>query len=70
MPPSGFSKKAIEGALQFIGSCYEDLLEEVKSGKHPNAQAAIEYELRQIKNALDQLHINKHGKLVRRLPGK
>ncbi len=66
MPPSGFSKKAVEGALQFVGACYQDLLEEVRSGRHENFEAAIEYEINQIGKALEQLHIDKTGKLVER----
>jgi hypothetical protein len=66
MPPSGFSKKAVEEALQFIGACYADLLEEVRSGKHENFEVAIEYEISQIGKALEQLHIDKTGRLVER----
>lgn len=66
MPPSGFSKKAVSGALQFIGSCYEDLLAEVASGKHPDIETAIKYELNQIESALAQLHIDDMGRLVKR----
>lgn len=66
MPPSGFSSHAVEGALQLIGACYRDLLGEVRSGKHPNMEVAIEFELKQIGRALTQLHINKSGKLVKR----
>ncbi len=66
MPPSGFSKKAVAGALQFIGSCYEDLLAEVASGKHPDIETAIKFELSQIEKALNQLHIDPQGRLVNR----
>lgn len=66
MPPSGFSTKAVKGALQFIGGCYEDLLAEVKAGKHPDIETAIAYELRQIESALSQLHIDPVGNLVKR----
>lgn len=66
MPPSGFSKHAVEGALQFVKGCYEDLQAEVKAGKHPSMEAAIEYELAQLEKALAELHINKAGKLVKR----
>ncbi len=34
MPPSGFSQKAINGLLMFIGAFYEDLLKEIKEEKH------------------------------------
>lgn len=42
MPPSGFSQKAINGLLMFVGSCYEDLLKEIKEGKKPEGQAIKE----------------------------
>ena len=64
MPPSGFSKKAVEGALVFIKTCYEDLQQEVKDGKHPNFEAAIDYEITSIGNALSKLHINDKNELV------
>jgi len=66
MPPSGFSKKAIKGILQFTAACYSDLKKEVDSGKHKDFRAAIKYEQRQLKSALSQLHINERGKLVKR----
>jgi hypothetical protein len=66
MPPSGFSKRAVEGALIFIQTCYEDLQDEVKQGKHPSFEAAIEHELTSIRKALSRLHIDKDGNLVKR----
>ena len=66
MPPSGFSQKAVNGALVFIQGCYEDLLAEVRSGKHESFEKAIEYEISQIGRALSLLHINDDGKLVER----
>ena len=66
MPPSGFSEKAVEGALVFIKGCYEDLLQEVRGGKHPSPEVAIEYEISQIGKALAKLHIDKDGNLVER----
>lgn len=66
MPPSGFSQHAVLGALQFVKGCYEDLQAEVKAGKHPSMEVAIEYELSQLKKALEKVHINKSGKLVKR----
>jgi hypothetical protein len=66
MPRSGFSKKAVEGILQFIGACYRDLLEEVRSGKHETFEVAVEYEINQIGKSLEQLHIDKTGRLVQR----
>ena len=48
MPPSGFSQKAINGLLMFVGSCYEDLLKEIKEGKHTEGQA--------IKKELDNIN--------------
>ncbi len=66
MPPSGFSKKAVEGILIFVKACYEDLQSEVDSGKHDSFPAAIEYELGQLEKALEQLHIDADGRLVKR----
>lgn len=64
MPPSGFSQKAVEGSLLFIKTCYEDLLREVREGKHASYEEAIEYELSQIGKALKKLHIDESGNLV------
>ena len=66
MPPSGFSRKAVEGALVFVQSCYEDLLNDVRSGKFKTYEEAIQYELGQIEKALASLHINTEGNLVER----
>ena len=66
MPPSGFSPNAIGGLLQFVRSCYLDLLAEVKSGKHTSFEEAIEFELRQLESALEKLHIDVRGNLVER----
>jgi hypothetical protein len=66
MPPSGFNQRAVKGALEFVKGCYEDLLEEVRVGKHPDLKTAIEYELSQLEKALATLHIDKEGKLVNR----
>ena len=65
MPPSGFSQKAVNGALIFVQGCYEDLLKEVRSGKHESYEAGIEYEISQIKKALMSIHINEEGKLTK-----
>ena len=64
MPPSGFSKPVIAGALAFVGGCYRDLLQEVRAGKHPDFETAITFELSQIEKALASLHINDAGELV------
>lgn len=66
MPPSGFKRKAVEAAIGFVAACYEDLLEEVKSGKHATYEAAIEHELGQIKRSLERAHITRDGELVER----
>ncbi|MBI2051069.1 MAG: hypothetical protein HYT31_04715 [Parcubacteria group bacterium] len=66
MPPSGFSEKAVKGALVFVQSCYEDLLEEVRSGKHASYEEGIEFEITQIEKALIKLHIDAEGNLVER----
>jgi hypothetical protein len=67
MPPSGFNTNVVQGALIFVRGCYLDLLDEVKSGKHGSYEEAIEYELRQISSALEQLHIDKSGRLTRKV---
>lgn len=56
MPPSGFSQKAINGLLIFVGSCYEDLLQEIKEGKHTEG-AAIKKELENINKYLKEFKI-------------
>jgi len=66
MPPSGFNTHTVKGALQFVGGCYRDLLEEVKAGKHKDYESAIEFEIKQIDSALGQLHINRKGRLTKR----
>lgn len=66
MPPSGFNQRAVTGALEFVKGCYEDLIAEVESGKHPSFEAAINFELKQLKKALNDVHIDKWGKLVKR----
>ena len=66
MPPSGFNQKAVQGALQFIKGCYEDLREEVRCGKHPSFEEALDHELSQLEKALAKVHINEHGNLVER----
>lgn len=66
MPPCGFNQKAVKGALEFIKGCYEDLQQEVKEGKHPNFEAALDHELENLENALTKLHIDKEGNLVER----
>lgn len=66
MPPSGFNTRAVRGALEFVRGCYQDLQEEVRSGKHPNMESAIEYEINQLESALSKIHINQEGELVER----
>ncbi|MFH0969802.1 MAG: hypothetical protein V1804_04805 [Patescibacteria group bacterium] len=63
-PPSGFGKKAVNGALEFVGACYEDLQKEVKSGKYATLEEAIEIELAQIRKALSKMHIDAEGNLT------
>ncbi len=66
MPPSGFSKTTVTGLLTFVKGNYEDLQQEVRDGKHPSFEAAIEHEIRQLDKALSKLHINDEGELVER----
>ena len=56
----------------FIRGCYEDLLDQVRSGKFQTYEEAIEFELKQIENALSQLHIDDDGRLVEKplVPGE
>lgn len=56
MPPSGFSQKAISGLLMFVGSCYEDLLKEIKEGKKSEGKA-IQEELENIQKYLTEFKI-------------
>ena len=51
MPPSGFSQKAINGLLMFVGACYEDILKEIKEGKKTEGEA-IKEELMNIQDYL------------------
>ena len=44
--------------------CYEDLLEEVHSGKHKSYEEGIKYEIAQINKALMKLHIDDKGNLT------
>jgi hypothetical protein len=66
MPPSGFSREAARGAVQFIGACYRDLQKEVESGKHASTKEAIDFELSSIERALLKIHINENGELEER----
>lgn len=56
MPPSGFSQKAINGLLIFVGSCYEGLLKEIKEGKKTEGEA-IQEELENINLYLKKFKI-------------
>jgi len=56
MPPSGFSQKAINGILMFVGSCYEDLLKEINEGKKTEGEA-IKEELENIQKYLAEFKI-------------
>lgn len=66
MPPSGFSRKAVNGALVFVRSCYEDLLADVRSGKFSTYEEAIEYEIAQIDKALRGIYVSVDGHLLER----
>ena len=66
MPPSGFSKDTTKHFLGFLRGNYQDLLAEVRSGKYPNAEAAMEYEIEQIGKAMEKMHINDNGELIER----
>ncbi len=66
MPPSGFNRNAVKGALVFVQGCYEDLLGDVRSGKFKTYEEAIQHELALIEKALAKLHIDAEGNLVER----
>ena len=65
MPPCGFNTSSVRGALAFIRGCYEDLLDQVRSGKFESYEEAIEFELNRL-TALSQLHIDESGKVTSR----
>ena len=69
MPPSGFSPKVVQGLLTFVQGNYEDLLKEIREGKHPSIEAAIEHEIGLLEKALSKLHIDEDGNLVERNTG-
>jgi len=54
MPPSGFNEKAIEGLLQFLEGCYEDLQKKIAKspGKPADVKAAVKQELEEIRAEL------------------
>jgi hypothetical protein len=66
MPPSGFNRDSVRGALIFVKGCYNDLLADVNTGKFKTYEEAIEYELGQIDKALGQLHIDQKGNLFKK----
>lgn len=66
MPPSGFRKNAVRGALIFVRDCYEDLLDDVRSGKFKTYEEAIQHEIEQIEKALASVHIDEVGNFVER----
>ncbi len=66
MPPSGFDRNAVLGALAFAKALYESLLAEVRSGKYSSFEAAIEAELAKIEHALERAHLTPEGELVTR----
>lgn len=58
MPPSGFNEKAIQGLLQFVEGCYEDLLVKIQRTPGLDVKAAIEEELSDIRRALESFSLN------------
>jgi hypothetical protein len=61
MPPSGFNKKAIQGLLQFLEGCYEDLQRKiVTDGMAP--EVAVEEELHEIRRALESFSLDEATK--------
>jgi len=56
MPPSGFSQKTINGLLQFVEACYEDLQEEIKVGKKTEGQT-LQVELDNIREYLTKFKL-------------
>lgn len=66
MPPSGFNERAIRGLLEFVLENYKDLQKEVVEGKHPSADAAINFEIKNLERALQKLHVTPDGDIVER----
>lgn len=61
MPPSGFSPKAVEGAVQFAKTCFEDLLTETRLGKHTDFKSAVLFEQDQMG---PHLYLQKDGFVI------
>lgn len=61
MPPSGFSQKAVDGAVQFVRTCFEDLLTETRMGKHEDFKSAIIFEQGQTGGAPNRVDTEVHG---------
>ena len=57
MPPSGFNEKAIQGLLQFVEGCYDDLLEKIRTTPGLTIEKAITLELQDIRRALESFSL-------------
>ncbi len=52
MPPSGFSRHSVDGAVTFVRGCFDDLIAEVASSKHTSFKNGLAFEIQQINSAL------------------
>lgn len=66
MPPSGFNPRAAALLVAFVSECYKDLQKEVESGKHPDMETAVRFEISQIEKSIRKIHISDSGDLVER----
>ncbi len=59
MPPSGFNEKAIQGLLQFVEGCYDDLLTKLRETPELTVEQVIAQELRDIRRALEAFSLGR-----------
>ena len=57
MPPSGFNEKAINGLLEFVEGCYDDLLKKIDTTPGLGVRTAIVEELAEIRAALESFSL-------------
>lgn len=61
MPPSGFNEKAINGLLEFLEGCYEDLEKKIDAtpARPADVKAAVAEELEEIRTELRRFSLKK-----------
>lgn len=64
MPPSGFRQSAVNHVVGFCRDNYKALQEEVRRGKHPSMEVAMEREVERLDKFLLRLHLDEEGRLV------